>query len=487
MNSSVTLLGVWTPIAAALPSILGAILILVIGWLIAVLVRAGLRRLLSAASVNRTIETSTGHGINIESPIAIGAFWLILLITLVAMLNALNLTGAATPFTALLQDLLGYLPNLLAGVGLVLVAWLIATVLRAVAVKLMGQSKIDERLSSEAGMAPMSKNVADVLFWLVILLFLPAVLSTLQIKGLLIPVQSMLSQALAVLPDVFGAIVIGGAGWIVAKILRSLVVSLLDAAGVDKIARRAGVDDSVSISRLCGMLVFIFVFVPSLIAALEALHLDAISQPASAMLGQFMTAVPNILAAALILALTYYVARFATGLVASLLNGLGFDTLPKKLGATRIFQDSAPPSRIVGGLLMYFAMLFATAEAANRLGFEKVRGLVGIFIEFSANILLGGVILLVGFWLANLAQSAINRTGGDQGVAAGSIARFAILGLVLAMGLRAMGIADDIVNLAFGLTLGSVAVAAALAFGLGGREAAGKHLDHWLTRLRGGE
>jgi hypothetical protein len=47
-----------------------------------------------------------------------------------------------------------------------------------------------------------------------------------------------------------------------------------------------------------------------------------------------------------------------------------------------------------------------------------------------------------------------------------------------------MGIADDIVNLAFGLTLGAVAVAVALSFGLGGREAAGKLMDHWLSKFR---
>jgi hypothetical protein len=61
--------------------------------------------------------------------------------------------------------------------------------------------------------------------------------------------------------------------------------------------------------------------------------------------------------------------------------------------------------------------------------------------------------------------------------------RIAILGVVIAMGLRAMGIADDIVNLAFGLTLGAVAVA--LSFGLGGREAAGRQMEYWLARWRG--
>jgi hypothetical protein len=56
------------------------------------------------------------------------------------------------------------------------------------------------------------------------------------------------------------------------------------------------------------------------------------------------------------------------------------------------------------------------------------------------------------------------------------------MGLVIAMGLRAMGIADSIVNMAFGLTLGAVAVAFALAFGLGGRAAADRLLAKWLDQ-----
>jgi len=73
----------------------------------------------------------------------------------------------------------------------------------------------------------------------------------------------------------------------------------------------------------------------------------------------------------------------------------------------------------------------------------------------------------------------------DGSLAIANTARFAILGIVIAMGLRAMGLADDIVNLAFGLTLGSVAIAVALSFGLGGREAAGRQMEHWLSQLRG--
>jgi hypothetical protein len=221
-----------------------------------------------------------------------------------------------------------------------------------------------------------------------------------------------------------------------------------------------------------------------LIAALDALKIEAVSRPATDMLARFLAAVPNLVAAALILVITYYVARFAAQLLARLLASLGADALPQKLGMQSMFQGGMKPSNLVGWLVLFFAMLFATVEAANRLEFTQVRDVVTTFIEFGGNILLGGVILVVGFWLANVAYLAISRASGERTVGLAQVARLAILGLVIAMGLRAMGIADDIVNLGFLLTFGAIAVAVALSFGLGGREAAGKQMEYWLAKLR---
>ena len=126
----------------------------------------------------------------------------------------------------------------------------------------------------------------------------------------------------------------------------------------------------------------------------------------------------------------------------------------------------------------------ATVEAGNQLGFHRFSDMIGTFVEFAGDVLLGSVILIIGFMLANVAYEAITRASGEgRATALARIARLAILGIVVAMGLRAMGIADDIVNLAFGLTLGAVAVAVALAFGLGGREAAGRLASRWVDRL----
>jgi hypothetical protein len=293
----------------------------------------------------------------------------------------------------------------------------------------------------------------------------------------------MIDKMLAMIPNIFAALIIGFVGWLVAKVLRGLVTNLLAAAGADKVGGSVGFSDDVRISRLVGMIVFIFIFIPALIAALDALRVQAISQPATDMLRMILDAVPNILAAAVILVITWYVARFAADIVGRLLSGVGFDTLPAKLGATDAFKKLRP-SVLVSRVLLFFAMLFATVEAANRLDFMQVRNVVTMFIQFGADVLLGGAILAIGFWLANLAHTAIDKSAGEGSSGLAGIARLAILGLVIAMGLRAMGIANDIVNLAFGLTLGAVAIAVALSFGLGGREAAGKQMEHWLGKWR---
>lgn len=473
-----------TALGNHVPQILGAIAIFALGWVLAVVARAGTRRLLSLLAVNRRIEESTGATVDAEVPVAVGVFWLVLLAAVIAALSALDLSTLSTPFALMLGDIVGYLPHLLAGLVLALVAWLIATVLRAAVSKALKMTSIDDKLSAAAGMSPMSGQVGNVLFWLVMLLFLPSILGAFRLEGTLGPVQSMLVSALDMLPNIFGAAVIGFVGYVVARVLRGLVVNLLAAAGVDAMSERAGLDVAVKPSRLAGTLVFILVLVPSLIAALDALKIEAVSRPATQMLGQMLDAVPHIIAAAVILLITWYVARFASVLLARLLESAGFDAFPARLGMGAALSGPTRPSQLAQWAVMFFAMLFAVVEAADQLGFSQVRDVVTTFIGFAGDIVLGGLILAIGFWLANLAYAAIDRASGENSSGLAAIARIAILGVVIAMALRAMGIANEIVQLAFALSFGAVAVAVALSFGLGGRESAGKLTEHWVSRWR---
>ncbi len=468
-----------------LPSILGALVILVLGWVVAVLVRAAVRRSLRFIQLNQRLQSTTGSPLNVENGVAAGAYYIVLLLALIAFFNVLNLHLVSGPLQSLVDQVFGYAPKLAAGGVLILIAWLLATMLRLLVSRALAATKLDEKLSTEAGMRPMSDSLGNVLYWLVILLFLPGILGALGLQGLLLPMQNMVDEILGLVPNVFAAVVIGLVGWFVARLLRDLVSNLLTATGVDRLGERAGLRQAMTVSKLVGLLVYIFVLVPALIAALDALKIEAISAPATDMLGMLMAAVPNILTATIILWLAWFIAGFVATLVTNLLESVGFNELPQKLGIGGLFSGGMTAVGFVGKVVVFFAMVFATVEAANRLGFLQVSDLVGNFIEFGGQVLLGVVIIAVGLWIAGLAHRAIRGLGGNSSAMYAGIARFAVLGLVFAMGLRAMGIADDIVNLAFGLTLGAIAVAAALSFGLGGREAAGKQMEHWLSRLRG--
>lgn len=464
-----------------IPQLLGALAIFVVGWFVAALVKAGVRKGLGALRLNQRFSGSTGKPVDIEGVVALVLFWVVILLTLAAVFNALDLTLVSGSFSALTTQLFEYAPRVLAALLLALLGWLVATLVRGLMQKLLDRTTLDEKLSEHANISPISESLSSALFWLVILLFVPAVLGALQMEGLLSPLRDMTARAVDILPNVVAALVIGGFGWIVATVLRNLTTNLLRSFGADQMGNKAGLAETVQLSSLAGLLVFIVVFVPALIAALDALRVEAISRPATEMLALLMDSVPRIIAAGLILAVTWLVASFATRLLASLLANVGLDTVPARLGMAHAFQKTKP-SALVGRITLVFAMLFAVVEAGNQLGFQRFSDMITTFIEFAGDVLLGSAILVIGFMLANLTHEAITRASGERTMLA-KVARFAILGIVLAMGLRAMGIADDIVNLAFGLTLGAVAVAVALAFGLGGREAAGRLASRWVDRL----
>ncbi len=469
-------------LSGMLPNILKVLVILVVGWLIAVIVRAVIRRALRAIGLNRRLAAGANTRMDVELGIAKGAYWVIILMTLIAVFSNLNLPMVSEPLNAMITQVFEYLPKLISGGVLALVAWLLAAVVRSVTTKGIDATGLAARLGDESiGGTSLGSNIGNILYWLIILLFLPAILGALQLEGLLEPVKKMVEEMLAMLPNILAAGVIGFVGWIVAKILRDITASFLATTRIDSFAARAGAPGGARLSKLLSTIVFVLVFVPALIAALNALKIEAISGPAVAMLEKMMAAIPNIVAAVIILGITWYVARFIALTLSLMLSSLGVDEWPERMGLTG-FTDRYAPSILVGKVVLFFAMLFATVEAANMLGFTQVRDVVTMLIEFGGQILLGSVILAAGYWLSTLAHDAMSRAGASAIMA--NIARFAILGLVTAMGLRAMGLADDIVNLAFGLTLGAVAVAVALAFGLGGRDAAGKLAERWVDRLK---
>lgn len=322
------------------------------------------------------------------------------------------------------------------------------------------------------------KPVASLIKAILTIFVLVAVLQHFGLTNVLKPLENMMDQFLSAVPRIIGAGVVGYAGWVIAKIVSELAGIALGKAD-EQLALRTGNND-IQVSKFGSAFVFGGILLPIVVAALGVLNIPAISEPASDMINKLMAAVPNIVGAGIILLVAYFVTKFVVYMLSGLLDGMNINSLPQKMGVQQFFNDSFTPVKFVGGAVMFFSMLTASIAAVNTLGIEVVSNIFSKVLEFGGGILVGGVILLIGNFLSSLAHQKLSASG-SAGLA--NIARVAILGLVLAMGLRSMGLADNIVNMAFGFTLGAVAVATALAFGLGGRDAAKTVTDDWARRL----
>lgn len=372
------------------------------------------------------------------------------------------------------QGLQGPVASIIAAILIGLIGWLFASIFRDLVAKALAKTRLDQKLSSNAGVKPMSGTIADIVYWFILLLVLTMVLGRLGLNGLFMPLTNMIDKTFSFLPNALLAAFVFFIGFVAARAVRGIVTNLVAGFNIQALATKAGINEKNSLPTIAGSLSFMLVIIPFTIAALDALKVEAISRPATNMLNKVLESLPNVFTAAAILVVTYYVVRMLAGIVKNILANTQIDTLPAKLGLQSALGEKKV-SDLVGCAILFFAMLFAGIAAADLLGFEAISGIIATFIAFGSQIILGAVILTIGFWLAGIIAGVVERSEQGSKFLA-NIVRVLIMGLVLAMGLKAMGIADSIVNLAFGLTLGAVAVAFALAFGLGGRDAAARLL-----------
>ncbi|WP_201529052.1 mechanosensitive ion channel [Psychrobacter frigidicola] len=462
-------------------SIIGAILIFIIGWLVALGIAALVRNVLAKVNVNQRMNSSTGKTYDIEGIISKIVFWFIFIIAISGALSQLNLNSISAPFANMVNQVLAFIPNLIGAIAVGIIGWVIATVVRTAINTGLAKTTMDERLSAQAGIKPMSSTIADMVYWFILLVVLTMVLGQLELDGLFAPLTNMVDKIFGFIPNILIAGVVFVVGYIIAKVVRGIVTNLVSTFNVQELASKAGLSEKNSLPNIAGSLAFLVVIIPTIIAALNALKIEVIARPATNMLNKIMEALPNIFMAAAILIVTYYVIRMVANIIKGLIENTEINQLPAKVGLQETMGDKQI-SDLVGYAITFFAMLFASIAAADLLGFEPISAIITMFIAFGANIILGAIILFIGFWLANIIAGVVERSEkGSQFLA--NIVRVLIMGLVLAMGLKAMGIADSIVNLAFGLTLGAVAVAFALSFGLGGQEAAARFLRKMQNKM----
>lgn len=379
----------------------------------------------------------------------------------------------------MLNTLGNYLPGILGALVVLILGLLLAKLVKKLVTRALKATGLDERLNKSGGKSfSASALIARLVYYILVIYVLMIVLSMLGISDVFAPVEAMLEDFLGAIPKLVKAGIIAFAGYIIAK----LVSEAVEFAGerINSLSTKIGFDAAkFNLIKIVKQVVFLFIFIPMLIIALDALELEAISAPATAMLARFLDAIPDIIGAAIIVGVFYIVARLITPALKELLSNVGADALPEKVGLK--FMGGRSLSGITANVVFFFIMLAGLTSGLEKLGMESVVSATNDLLGLSGRIVLGLVIMVIGNFIATIAKNSLD--GGDnRGLA--SIAQVAILGVFFSIGLKYMGIADGIVELAFGLTLGAVAVAVALSFGLGGREAAGKQMDHILKRFR---
>ncbi|MGN8025415.1 mechanosensitive ion channel [Microbacterium sp. 22242] len=375
--------------------------------------------------------------------------------------------------------------KVLIAIVILLVTWLIAWVVRWVFARLVGRIGFLRRQGADG--AQVGESIGKIASLLVWLLGLIAVLQVFSLTQVLAPLQGLVDGVLGYLPNIIGAGVVFFIGFVLAKIARQLVVTALGTVDFSRLGHRirtsadsaTGTADASSataplaenkgrIVPLVGNLVFGVIVIVVSIAALQVLGIAAISRPAEQMLTMFLAALPSIIAALILLGIGYVIARFLGELLEGVLRAGGTD---RALTSAGVVPEGTSASTIITRIVQTAIMIFFAIMATRLLGFPEVTRILDQVLSIGGKVLMGGIVIAAGFLIA----SVLARVLGDGTMV--KVLRYATIALFAAMGLKAMGIADSIINLAFGAIVIAAGLAAALAFGLGGREAAGRTLN----------
>lgn len=295
------------------------------------------------------------------------------------------------------------------------------------------------------------------------------------------PFQEFFRTLIDFLPTLIVVLVLLLLAWILARVLRSGVRRLLLTSGIDRRLRKAGdIGDEGQFPVALGTstAVYWIVWILFILAILQVLGVQGLFDSIVVIFERIFAAIPHIIGAVIVLAIFYFVGRLAAKLVTRFLSGIHFDDLPVKLGlAKERIEGTSSPSNVVGYIVMLFIMLFAIMMAATLLDFPVVNQLVSSLTQFLGLVVLGVVIIGIGILVASFVANILRAGGRSESTI--SLVKVLIVVLSVVLGIRAMGFADDIILLGFGLILGAAAIAAGIAFGLGGRVVAGELLARW--------
>lgn len=459
-------------------NIIASIIILLVGLALASIVITKLEYVLTKTKLFSNLEHEiTGkEGGTSTSAIKIllkFIYYIFMIFIIGIIMEKLGFSRLVNPILSLLDPIFSYIPNVLGGVVLLIVAIVLAKLSQKFSEIFFKKMKVDEQINTEG--ASLAKIFSEIISLVVFILILPGVLAALKLDKILIPITDMLTKFLNYIPSLIAAALVLIVGWFIASKLKDILKGVLDSFKLDE---KLSVDGKVlfegKLSNVIASIVYVLVLIPVFSASLNYLGLDIIISPVISMLNILFNYIPNLVGVALVIVIALYFGRIIENIIMNLLIGLKFDSHLEKIGLKAAENNY---SKLIGKFSKILIIYFAIIQSIEILNFGSLQNLSLRLTLLLGNILLGVIVITIGILIANYVAKIIKNTSLTNKNQIANIAKTAIIVFVGAMGLRQMGIANEIINLAFGFTIGALAVAFAIAFGIGGKDLAKEKLQ----------
>ncbi len=323
------------------------------------------------------------------------------------------------------------------------------------------------------------KFIGKLTFLIVFLLFLPSALHALGLTSVSDPITDFAAVFISYLPNVIAALILVFIGIFLGQLLSQLITTLLSKTKIDNLGKKQTDADTeakegVKISAILGKLVNAIVVLIAVVQALIVLDIEVISAPALEVIGSFFGAIPEIVLAIILVAVGLLVASVVCGVLENLLIGVRFDELVRKIAPSMNVKFSA--TKIVTGVVRVLIIFFIIAESIEVLGFTLLTNVFTAVIAYMPMIIKALIIAALAYFAASLTSSFVSKSFSGAKLLV-PILRSLIYVVAGFMILSQLDFAATIVNYAFVISLCALAIAFAIAFGIGGRDFAKRTLD----------
>ena len=211
--------------------------------------------------------------------------------------------------------------------------------------------------------------------------------------------------------------------------------------------------------------------------------------PISEMLTKIVGYLPTLFGALIILTVGWLVAKTLRRIVCRGLETIHFDKLAEKAGITEILNKGGlktSANNVLSSMVYWLVIIMVLVMVVNALGLPQASNVLESLFAYIPNVIAAMFVLVMGMFLANFVSGIIRTAAGNASLPRpemlASVSRWAIIIFAGTISLRELGIATLLVTTTFNIILGGFCLALALAFGLGGRDAAAKYLDEWRQK-----